>query len=192
MLPFSLGSSLLSAVTGIIVSKTGDYRQIMRISWAIMCLGFGLMIMLDDTTSTALKEILPLIAAIGIGGLFQTPLICLQAAMPLRDMATSTGVMVLIRTLGGTIGISVGQAIWSSELRKRIRTIPNFTADTSSGGLLQGVKMLKNIQPESLRRQVLRAYTKSIATIWIVDTPLIFVGFIMGTCHNTFSAFLAT
>lgn len=33
--------------------------------------------------------------------------------MPLKDMATSTAAMVLIRTIGGTIGISIGQAIWS-------------------------------------------------------------------------------
>lgn len=44
----------------------------------------------------------------------QTPLIGLQAAMPLKDMATSTAAFILIRTLGGTIGIAVGQAIISS------------------------------------------------------------------------------
>lgn len=44
----------------------------------------------------------------------QTPLIGLQAAMPLKDMATTTAAFILIRTLGGTIGISVGQAIISS------------------------------------------------------------------------------
>jgi hypothetical protein len=61
-----------------------------------------------------LKVVYPLIAALGIGGLFQTPLIGLQAAMPLKDMATSTAAFGFIRTLGGTVGISIGQAIFSS------------------------------------------------------------------------------
>jgi len=144
---------------------------------------FGsILILLSDTR--ALKAIFPLIAAIGVGGLFQTPLICLQAAMPIKDMATSTGAMVLIRTIGGTVGISVGQAIWSSELRKRINKIANFTTDTSAAALAQGVRGLRDIQPPEVRQQVLHAYTKSIATIWIVDTPLIFVGFILGTYHT--------
>ena len=35
-------------------------------------------------------------------------------------------------------------------------------------------------QPDSLRRQVVHAYTKSLSTIWIVDTPLLVVCFVMG------------
>ncbi|KAF8506366.1 major facilitator superfamily domain-containing protein [Hysterangium stoloniferum] len=179
MLPFSLGAATVSAVAGMIVSKFGDYRYVTWFSWTIMAVGFGLMIMLDDQTSTALKAIYSLIAAIGIGGLFQTPIIALQAAMPLKDMATSTATLVLIRTIGGTMGIAIGQAIWSSELRKRIKNIPGFATDTSAGALTQNVRGLKDIQPAALRQQVLHAYSKSISTIWIVDVPIIVVGLIM-------------
>ncbi len=62
----------------------------------------------------AIKLIFPLIAGIGFGGLFNPPLIGLQAAMPFRDMATSTATYGLIRQLGSTVGLSVGQAIWST------------------------------------------------------------------------------
>lgn len=179
MLPYSLGAAIQSASTGILVSKLGEYRYVTWVSFAIMSIGYGLMIMLDDNTSTALKEIYPLIAALGVGGLFQTPLIGVQAAMPLKDMATSTAAFTLIRTLGGTVGISVGQAIWSSELRRRIATIPNFNIDTSSSALVQSIIHLKNITPPSLRQQVLHAYAKSISLIWLVDTPLICVAFVM-------------
>lgn len=34
--------------------------------------------------------------------------------MPLKDMATSTGTYGFLRTLGGSLGVAVGQAIWSS------------------------------------------------------------------------------
>lgn len=180
MLPYSLGAAGLSAISGIIVTKLGDYRWVTWIAWAIMTLGYGLMIMLDDTSSTAAKELFPLIAATGVGCLFQTPLIALQAAMPLKDMATSTATMGLIRTLGGTIGISVGQAIWSSELAKRLKSVQGFATDTSPAALTQNVRGLKDIQPPEVRQQVLHAYTKSISTIWIVDTPMLFVGFVMG------------
>ncbi|KAF8831183.1 hypothetical protein HHX47_DHR1000095 [Lentinula edodes] len=114
MLPFSLGSAFMSAISGIVVSKTREYRLVMWISWAIFVVGYGLMTMLDSHSNTAMKELYPFVAAIGIGCLFQTPLIALQAAMPLKDMATSTGAFGFIRTLGGTVGISVGQVIFSS------------------------------------------------------------------------------
>ena len=63
--------------------------------------------------STA-QEIFPLISGIGFGGLFFPPIIAMQAAMPLKDMATSTAAVGLFRQLGSTIGVSVGQAIWTS------------------------------------------------------------------------------
>ncbi|KAF8581596.1 MFS amino acid permease [Ramaria rubella] len=179
MLPFSLGSSILSGVTGFVVTYMGDYRPVIWVSWCIMCLGYGLTIMLDDKSSIAMQVIYTLIAGVGVGGLFQPPLIGMQAAMPVKDMATSTAVFGLIRTLGSTVGVSVGQVIWSSELRKRVENIPGFDLSTSSAALVDSLREIKNIQPDSLRQEVLHAYTKSIATIWLVDTPIVGVGFII-------------
>lgn len=48
------------------------------------------MTQLDDTSSVAKQELYTLVAALGVGGLFITPLIALQAAMPIDQMATST------------------------------------------------------------------------------------------------------
>jgi len=91
MLPFSLGCAVFSAVSGVLVSRTGQYRIVMWIAYPVFALGMGLMIMLDANSSTcvlyfyrgsmivdlwipissAVKVIFPLIAAIGLGCLFQ-------------------------------------------------------------------------------------------------------------------------
>ena len=76
------------------------------------------------TSYRALKLVFPLIAGIGYGGLFNPPLIGLQAAMPFRDMATSTATFGLIRQLGSTVGLSVGQAIWSTVRLKFLFELP--------------------------------------------------------------------
>ncbi|CAA7271543.1 unnamed protein product [Cyclocybe aegerita] len=179
MLPYSLGCALLSAVSGVLVSRTGKYRPVMWVSFAIFTLGMGLMIMLDGTSTTAEKVVYPLIAAIGLGCLFQTPLIGLQAAMPIRDMATSTATFGFIRTLGGTVGISIGQAIYSSTLAKKVAHIPNADIDTSPAALSQSVSHLKSIPDPVLRAAIIDAYTRSISTIWLVMTPMLGACFIM-------------
>lgn len=114
MLTFSLGTALVSIISGLAMSKTGKYRPIIWVAYAVMTLGMGLMIMLDYTSSlyvfpipnscrhahpiySARQEILPLIAALGTGCLFQVPLIALQAAMPLKDMATASSGFMFIR-----------------------------------------------------------------------------------------------
>ena len=51
MLPYSLGSATISAVSGMVVTRTGSYRPTIWFGWAVMTLGFGLMIMLDNSTT---------------------------------------------------------------------------------------------------------------------------------------------
>lgn len=179
MLPFCLGACVASFVVGFLVNILGDVRRIMAVSFAVMTLGFGLMIMLSNTSSIAVQEIYPLISGVGFGGLFFPPVVAMQAAMPNKDMATSTATLGLLRQLGSTIGVSVGQAIWTSEIRRRLRSVQGLNLDTSSSGIADSVRKLKNIQPISLRNMVLHAYTKSIAVIWILDTPLLGVSLIL-------------
>ncbi|KAH8104104.1 MFS general substrate transporter [Cristinia sonorae] len=179
MLPSSLGSSLSSGLIGFMVVALGDYRQAIWGSWAIMTLGFGLMIMLDDKSSLAAKVVYQLIAGIGYGGLFHPPLIGVQAAMPLRDMATSTSAVMLIRQLGSTVGLSVGQAIFATDLRKRLLELPQITFDTSSSNLIDSVQRLKDIEPPETRQLIQHAYTKSVSLVWLVDTPIIGFAFIL-------------
>jgi len=95
----------------------------------------------------------------------QAPLIALQAAMPTKDMATSTGAFGFIRcacflvsaslnssltlhvrTMGGTVGIAVGQAIYTSILRKKINKIPDLSGfDTSAAALSESVRTLQRL-----------------------------------------------
>ncbi|KAF5343581.1 hypothetical protein D9758_012981 [Tetrapyrgos nigripes] len=179
MIPFSCGGAIFSAASGILVSKTKEYRFIMWGAFAFFTLGYGLMTMLDSHSNTAEKVLYPFVAAIGLGSLFQTPLIGLQAAMPLKDMATSTSAFGFIRTLGGTVGIAIGQAIFSGTLKTRLDKIPNLSIDTSSSGLSESVRHLNQIPDPTQRAAVIQAYAKSVSSIWVVCTPILGASFLM-------------
>ncbi|SJL00547.1 related to multidrug resistance proteins [Armillaria ostoyae] len=192
MLPFSLGSSLTSATMGYVVSRTGEYRPVIWISWAVFTLGYGLMIMLDSYSNTAEKVLYPLIAAVGLGTMFQVPMIALQAAMPLKDMATSTAAYGFIRTLGGTVGVSVGQVVFSSTLTKRLAKIPNAESSLPTGSLSESVRHLKNIADVQLRADIIQAYARSISSIWLVHTPICGVGLLLAFGIRRYSLKRAT
>lgn len=51
MLPYSFGASVTSIIGGLTISRTGSYRVIIWSAWAVMILGYGLMIRLDDTSN---------------------------------------------------------------------------------------------------------------------------------------------
>jgi MFS family permease len=179
MIPFSLSASVTSIISGVLVTRIGTYRVVIWTAWALMVLGWGLMTTLDDQSNTAEKVLYPLVTASGVGCLFQIPLIALQAAMPIKDMATSTGTFGFLRTMGGTVGIAIGQALYTSILKKKINKIPSLSGfDTSPGALSESVRTLRNL-PQPERGEIIHAYTKSLAAIWIFNTPLVGVGFIM-------------
>jgi hypothetical protein len=52
MIPFSAGLSAIPAVAGYAVTRTGTYRGIIWVAWALMILGLGLMTTLDDHSKT--------------------------------------------------------------------------------------------------------------------------------------------
>ncbi|EMD38555.1 hypothetical protein CERSUDRAFT_135443 [Gelatoporia subvermispora B] len=176
MLPFSLGSAFVSAMSGQFVSRTGRWRPVMWFAWTILVLGYGLMIQLSATSNTAEKVLYPLVTALGVGCLFQTPLIGLQAAMPLRDMATSTATFGFIRQLGGTVGLAMGETILSSILRKKVASIPGLDIDTSAAALNQFVTQIKFISDPTQRFELRQAYSEAINRIWLVCTPMLGVG----------------
>lgn len=51
-LPLSLGGAVAAIISGLIVSKTGRYKPVMLFGWVLMVIGYGIMIMLDESSST--------------------------------------------------------------------------------------------------------------------------------------------
>jgi hypothetical protein len=154
LLPLSLMTAITATLTGFIIAKTGDYRWILWICWTILTLGMGLMINLDYPSNTAKSVIYLLITGVGIGGLFQTPLIALQAAMPSRDMATATGSLVLFRLLGSATGVAIGGTILNNQLANRLSDIKDYQPSNLEGN----VQNLVLLDPPELRDRVLSAY----------------------------------
>ncbi|PPQ63069.1 hypothetical protein CVT24_005924 [Panaeolus cyanescens] len=186
MLPYSLGAAFMSGIAGAIVSRTGRYKPVMIVGFGVFTIGMGLMIMLDGNSTTGEKVGFTLIAALGLGSLFQTPLIGLQAAMPIKDMATSTATFGFIRTIGATIGISIGQAIYTSTLSKKLVNIPGIPdIDHNPAALTSSVPRLKSIPDPVLRTNIIDAYAKSISTVWLVMTPIVGACFVLEKTVDT-------
>ncbi|KIO29863.1 hypothetical protein M407DRAFT_160822 [Tulasnella calospora MUT 4182] len=185
MIPYSLVASLFAILSGQAVSRMGAYRPTLWFGWVIITLGFGLMIDLDASSNLAKQILFLMVAAMGTGCLFQTPLMGMQAAMPQKDMATATSTFGLMRQIGGTVGISASGSVYVSFLRRRLDDIQGYDASQiANSELINGVRSLKNIQPDSVRVQVVAAYAKSISSIWLICTPLVALGMVLSTSRT--------
>ncbi|KAI6162553.1 major facilitator superfamily domain-containing protein [Pisolithus thermaeus] len=175
MIPFSLGTAIMSIVAGVLNSRTGKCRPIIWFAYATMTLGWGLMTMLDYNSNNAEKELYPFVATLGVGCLFQVPIIAIQAAMPIKDMATASSAFMFLRTVGGAVGISVGEAIISSLLSKKMASIPgigSYVSGSTAALLNDDVSYLHLIPDVAVRDALLHAYSRSISAIWIMNSPI--------------------
>ncbi|GAW04732.1 amino acid permease -like protein [Lentinula edodes] len=80
-----------------------------------------------------------------------------------------------LRFTGATVGISVAGAVFDARMASRITL--NMGIDALSSSI--DYSTLKDIQPLSLRAEVLHIVSTSIQAVWIVCTPLLGVAFLM-------------
>ncbi|KAJ9099214.1 hypothetical protein QFC21_004094 [Naganishia friedmannii] len=103
LLPLILVQTVTSFTSGMIVSKTGDYRINIYLGFAIWTIGQGLLSTIGRDTSLGKLVGYQILSGVGAGQTFQTTLVAIQAAVSRSDMAVATGARNFIRMLADGI-----------------------------------------------------------------------------------------
>jgi hypothetical protein len=119
VLPFTLSLSVVSALTGVYIKKTGKYLPPIIAGTAVMTLGFGLFVDLEPTPNWAKIILFQLIAGIGVGPNFQSPLISLQTTVEPRDIASATATFGFIRQLSMSISVVLGGVVFQNSMQQQ-------------------------------------------------------------------------
>ncbi len=86
-------------------------RPVVWVGYGMAALGFGLFYgLFKYPFGIGVQEGLQLVAGLGVGLSLSAPMLILQAAMPLKEMAATTSAYTLTRNLGGSIGQSGHQS----------------------------------------------------------------------------------
>ena len=97
----------LIKVAGLINSRLRIVRPVAWVGYGLAGIGMILFyIFFKYPIPYALQEGLQVVTAVGVGLSLSTPILILQAAMPLKEMAAATSAWQLTRALGGSIGMS--------------------------------------------------------------------------------------
>jgi hypothetical protein len=108
LIPYSVVIAFSSILAGELTNRTHIIRPVIWVGFGMTSLGFGLFyaFFTKDVTVATQTGLLSL-ASFGTGLSITTPMLVIQAAMPLEDMAAATSAWVLVRSFGATIGESV-------------------------------------------------------------------------------------
>ncbi|KAL4980578.1 major facilitator superfamily-domain-containing protein [Aspergillus desertorum] len=183
VLPQVLSLSVLSAMTGILIRKTGRYRELIVAAFVFLTLGYGLLTDLKPYASWPRLIVYQLIAGIGTGPLFQAPLVALQANIHPSDMAAGTATFSFLRQVSAAISIVVGTVIYQNMLVDKASTIaaavgPDTAQSLQNSFATNNHDLIRSL-PEDQKRVVLSVFTFALSRIWIFYAAMAGVGLIV-------------
>jgi MFS family permease len=171
VLPYVISLSLMSGVTGLLISKTGQYQYLVWGGAVVQAIGVGLVVMLDRKSSWGEVIIFQLIMGTGSGPLFQAPLIAIHSTINPKDVATATSTFAFLRTLGTALAISLGLTLFQNGMSKQAgselagmvgdETMQRITG-TSASASVEWIKKL----PDAKRFGAQDAYAKGMKGMW--------------------------
>jgi hypothetical protein len=179
VLPTSVALSIGSVATGIFIRKTGKYLPPIYAGVTLMTLGYGLFVNFPAHRDWPRLILYQGIAALGIGPLFQAPLIALQSKINPRDIGTATATFGFTRNLGTSISVVVGQVVFQNQVNKhsaQIRQIvgpqlaPQFEG-AQAGANAQAIDRL----PTAQRVQVQQILNNALTYVWWMYFACVFL-----------------
>ncbi|KAL8932570.1 MAG: hypothetical protein Q9216_006780 [Gyalolechia sp. 2 TL-2023] len=150
------------------------YRWALWIGWAITTLGFGLLYLLNPSTSIPAFIFLNIPVAIGTGMAFTSMSLGVQAAGRPQDAGHAITFYSFIRVIGQSLGVGVGGVVLQNQMRKNVTKYPLLapSAVAYSRDATEVARIIQDMEPGIAKTQLVQAYADSIKTVWLVMTAL--------------------
>lgn len=180
LLPLMAGLIVTSTVVGQVISRTGAYRVFPIVGTAIATGGMmGLSTMSTATTGTVVSAWMVLLG-IGLGMVMQVIVLGVQSSVAARDMGTATANVNFFRSVGGSIGVSVLGAVFTTQLASRLATSlpPDVAARLAEQGAGGGSGALGALSPAQAGAYA-TGVADSLTTVFLWAVPVIAVAFVL-------------
>lgn len=182
-LPIFAGTVPFAMAGGLLLSKTGRYKQMHFAGFALLAVGYGLFSIMKPGSTAVMWVCFQLLVAIGAGGLAGIILPAVQAPLDESHVATATGVWGFVRGFGAIWGVTIPSAVFNNECDKLAKGLsdPNIAELLSGGKAYQyaTAAFLKSIQDEALRGEVVHLFTKAMQLVWRVGIAFAGTGFLI-------------
>ena len=163
--------SFTSIASGIIMRKTGRYQEVIWISGAFLCLGSGLLINLPAHTNWPKVIAYQVVAGLGTGPLFQSPLIALQSHLKGYDAAVGTATYGFIRNIATSMSVVLGGVVFQNQLATKQGNLervlgPKLAGQFAGSSFGSTISVLKTL-PAEQRQTLQKAYASSLSIMWV-------------------------
>ncbi|GAA3545015.1 MDR family MFS transporter [Nonomuraea rosea] len=177
-IPMMLGVLLSSAITGRMISKSGNVKPYIVVGSIVLTGGFLLLSTTDHATPIPLMMVAMLLVGAGVGMSMQNLVLAIQNTVPLRELGAASGAITFFRSLGGTVGVSVLGAVLANRVTAGINEgLVKAGIDPAKAGAA-GAGGSLDIQslPEPFKTIVTTAYGDATGHIFLISAAIALVG----------------
>jgi len=166
LLPMMAGVLIVSIVIGRVITKTGKYRAFPLVGGIVLVSGMFLLSLLDRDTTKTMSALYMIVLGAGMGFLMQTTLLIAQNSVEQRDLGVASSTATFVRSIGGSFGVSLFGAIFTSRLREDVAKIgPEAAARLDgSGGQLDPSTLVQ--LPAPIREGFLNGIAHAMSSVF--------------------------
>lgn len=174
LIPMEMMIAVFSTFSGIFISKKGIFKPLLPIGMGLLTICVGLLSLFGKDTPHSKVYGFTVIGGMGMGCMFSSAIIALQASAEPRDIAVVTGLGNFTRILGGALSVSISSAILNSSLAKNL---PGLVPDDILKKVLASSEFVRHGCPPEYFDIVLTGYLDALQMIWYVMAAMCGVGF---------------
>ncbi len=182
-LPLMLGLVLVGLIAGMLITRTGRYKELMLVGAVLLGVGVLLLARLDVNSSVWDVTAGVALIGVGLGALSQQYTLVVQNAVSRSDLGVATAALQFFRNVGATVGTAVFGTVLSSGLDAAIfKHLPPELAGslphgTINAGSVLDPAVISTLQP-AVVTAVRAALADQISTIFVVCVPIVVLVFV--------------
>ncbi|KAI7885738.1 MFS general substrate transporter [Lichtheimia hyalospora FSU 10163] len=165
LIPMQMMICVFSTAAGFSISKFGIYRPFITIGMTLLTLCIGLISLFDVDTNWSMIYGITVIGGTGMGLMFSSTIIALQAAVEPKDIAVVTGLNNFSRVLGGALGVAIASAVLNSFLQKNL---PGALPEQYMLEVFNSPEYIRNGLPEEYLHAATEVYVESLRYVWYI------------------------
>lgn len=185
ILPLTVTEAIGGLFCAVVIHRTGRYQELIWTGLTLATIGTGLYILIDEHSSLGMILGFQIIAGVGVGLLFEPPMIALQATVQQDDVATATATFGFIRTLATAMSIVIGGVVIQNSMAMQKTQLMaaglsgSLLNDFAGGDAAANVEKIKTIVNEGQREAVKAAFAHSLRNMWILMTAMAGIGLVL-------------
>ena len=189
LVPLMFGLIIASTVSGIVISRTHAYKGIIVVGPVIAAAGLYLMSQMGSEVTVFGAGWRMFVTGVGIGLVMQNLMLVAQNSVDMRNMGVVTSLATLMRSVGGTVGISILGTIFANGLAPNIRERMAEAKIPTEGGGGGGLGQLSSSTildvrhadlPEPVKEAIRLGVSDSLLHVFLVGVPFLGVALVAG------------